>query len=176
MRGGAIADFLTHLASLAYAFIGAHRWAHTSWSKRLSSPLPSDEFRALVGGERATATLAFSANTRPDAFWLRVYGTKMQAVANLFETRLTLSRLHGGPKPLVPFRNALQEARDIRRSAFETLLRKLNGSPGSYEGLWELLANIYRALKIGAEPPVPIGQVLAVNRLVSDLTAEWGRP
>jgi predicted dehydrogenase len=175
MPGGAIADFLSHLASLAYAFIGAHRWARTRWAKLSSSPLPSDEFRALVEGEHGTATLAFSANTRPDAFWLRVYGTNMQAVANLFETRLTLSRLHSGPKPLIPFKNSLQEARDVRRSAFETVLRKLNGSPGAYDGLWELLATTYQALKVGAEPPVTIGQVLAVNRLVSDLIADRGR-
>jgi predicted dehydrogenase len=170
MPGGAIADFLTHLAYLAYAFIGFHRSARASWSRRSSSPLSSDEFRALVDGERGTATLAFSANTRPDAFWLRVYGTKMQAVANLFETRLTVSRLYDGPKPLTPFRNALQEARDVRRSAFDTLLRKLSGGPGAYEGLWELLARTYRAIRVGAELPVPMDQVLAVNRLVADLT------
>jgi predicted dehydrogenase len=175
MPGGAIADFLPHLASLAYAFVGSHRRALASWAKLSSSPLPSDEFRALVEGERGMATLAFSANSRPDAFWLRVYGTRMQAVANLFETRLTLSRLHAGPKPLIPFKNALQEARDVRRSAFSTILQKVNGSPGAYDGLWELIGATYEALKIGAEQPVAMDQVLAVNRLVSDLIENGGR-
>lgn len=120
--------------------------------------------------------LSFSANTRPDAFWLRVYGTKMQAVANLFETRLTLSRLHRGPKSLNPLINALRESRDLSKSAFQTLLWKLNGSPGTYEGLWDLLARVYRALNYGAEMPVSIDQVIAVNRLVSDLVAEVRPP
>ena len=35
--------------------------------------------------ERGTAMLAFSAHTQPDAFWLRVYGTKMQTTADLFD-------------------------------------------------------------------------------------------
>src|SRR5439155_831209 len=32
LPGGAIADFLTHLASLAHAFVGPHRLAHPIWS------------------------------------------------------------------------------------------------------------------------------------------------
>ncbi len=99
----------------------------------------------------------------------------MQAVANLFETRLTIDRLRGGPKPLMPLRNALQESRDVRRAGFGSLRRKLSGGPGAYEGLWELLARTYRALETGAELPVPARQVVAVNRLVADLTAEGHR-
>lgn len=175
MPGGAIADFLTHLASLSYAFVGPHRACRSSWSKRSPSPLPSDEFRALIEAERGTASLGFSGNTRPDAFWLRVYGTKMQAVANLFETRLTVDRLRGGPKPLMPFRNALDEAKSVRKAAFGSLKRKLSGGPGAYEGLWELLSRTYKALEAGSEPPVPSRQVMAVNRLVADLTAEANR-
>jgi predicted dehydrogenase len=171
MAGGAIADFLTHLASLAHVFVGRHRSAHTVWSKRgtRASPLPSDEFRALVDAERGTAVLGFSAHTQPDAFWLRVYGERMQAVANLFETRLTIDRLRGGPKPLRPLLNGLREARDVRHAALGSLRRKLSGGPGAYEGLWELLARTYRALGSGAEPPITPRQIVEVNRLVDDL-------
>jgi predicted dehydrogenase len=172
MAGGAIADFLTHLASLAHRFVGPHRSAHAVWSKRCPppSPLPSDEFRALVDAERGTAALGFSASTRPDAFWLRVYGEKMQAVANLFETRLTIDRLRRGPKPLVPLFNGLREARDVRRAALGSLRRKLSGGPGAYEGLWDLLARTYQALGSGSEPPITPRQIVEVNHLVDDLT------
>jgi predicted dehydrogenase len=171
MAGGAIADFLTHLASLSHRFVGPHHSAHTVWSKRSArpSPLPSDEFRALVDAERGTAVLGFSANTQPDAFWLRVYGEKMQATANLFETRLTIDRLRGGPKPLRPLFNGLGEARDVRRAALGSLWRKLSGGPGAYEGLWDLLARTYRALGSGTEPPISTRQIVEVNRLVEDL-------
>lgn len=171
MAGGAIADFLTHLASLAHRFVGPHRSVQTVWSRRGSrpSPLPSDEFRALIDAERGTAVVGFSANTQPDAFWLRVYGEKMQATANLFETRLTIDRLRPGPKPLMPLFNGLREARDVRAAAIGSLWRKLSGGPGAYEGLWDLLARTYRAIGSGAEMPITTRQVVEVNRLVDDL-------
>jgi predicted dehydrogenase len=170
MAGGAIADFLPHLASLAHRFVGPHRSAQALWSKRGTrpSPLPSDEFRALVDAERGSALVGFSANIQPDAFWLRVYGEKMQAVANLFETRLTIDRTRGGPKPLRPLLNGLREARDVRRTALSSLKRKLSGGPGVYEGLWDLLARTYCALGAGSEPPVTPRQMIEVNHLVDD--------
>jgi hypothetical protein len=115
--------------------------------------------------------LGFSAHTQPDAFWLRVYGSKMQTTADLFETRLSIRRLRGGPKPLRPLFNSLDEAKAVRRSAYGTLIRKLDGGPGSYEGLWALLAGTYKALGAGKTPPITPRQVVEVNRLVADLTA-----
>lgn len=175
LPGGAIADFLTHLACLAHAFVGPHAKVATSWSKRSAGPLPSDEFRALVEADRGTATLHFSAHTQPDAFWLRLYGTKMQAAADLFETRLSISRVRGGPKPLRPLVNNLGEARAVGRSAFGTLCRKLDGGPGAYEGLWALLGETYRAWNAGRAAAITPRQVVEVNRLVDALAAPENR-
>jgi predicted dehydrogenase len=172
LAGGAIADFLPHLASLAHRFVGAHRRAHTVWAKRKSSILPYDEFRAVVDAERGTATLGFSASSQPDGFWLRVYGERMQATANLFETRLTFDRLRPGPKPLRPLLNGLEEGRSVRRAAIGGLVGKFRGGPGAYEGLFELLARTYRSLAEGTPPPITAQQVLDVNRLVEALKPE----
>jgi predicted dehydrogenase len=176
LAGGAIADFLPHLASLAHAFVGPHRRAHSVWSKRRTSVLPHDEFRAVVEAERGTAALAFSASTQPDGFWLRVYGERMHACANLFETRLTFTKVRPGPKPLMPLMNGLEEARDVRRAAIGTLLRKFKKGPGAYEGLWELVGRAYRAFDDGSPGPVPPEDVLAVNRLVDALKPGAGAP
>ncbi len=175
LPGGAIADFVTHLASLAHAFVGPRRACRTVWAKRSASVLPVDEFRALVEAERGTAFVGFSAHSQPDAFWLRVYGEKMQAATNLFETRLTFDRVRGGAKPLRPFWNALEESRAVRFSAFSGLARKLSGGPGAYEGLWELLGRTYDSLTRKTAPPITIEDVLAVNRLVADFQSEASR-
>jgi predicted dehydrogenase len=168
LAGGAIADFLPHLASLAHRFVGPHRTAQTVWTKRKPSLLPFDEFRALVDAERGTAALGFSSSSQPDAFWLRVYGERMQGTANLFETRLTFDGPRKVPKPLRPFFSGLEEGKTIRRAALATLLRKFKG-PGAYEGLWELLARTYRALADGSGLPVTASHVLEVNRMVEAL-------
>ena len=95
----------------------------------------------------------------------------MQATADLFETRLSVRKVRGGPKPLRPLFNSLDEARAVRRSAFGTLRRKLDGGPGAYEGLWALLADTYASLGSGRGPAITLGQVVEVNRLVADLAA-----
>lgn len=174
LAGGAIADFLPHLASLAHLFVGPHTNARTIWTKRKPSILPFDEFRAILEAERGTASLGFSASAQPDAFWLRVYGERAQASANLFETRLTFDGPRNVPKPLRPFFSGLTEGRAIQGAAVRTLLRKFKG-PGAYEGLWELLARAYPALAEGKAPPITDTQVLQVNRMIEALKPEEGR-
>lgn len=170
LAGGAIADFLPHLASLAHAFVGPHRSLRTIWRKRLAdSPLPADEFQALVNAEHGTASLGFTAHAQPDVFWLRVYGTRMRATANLFENRLTIDRLRGGPRPLMPLQNAMVESATVAGAGIGSLTRKLSGGPGVYEGLWTLIRDTYAAIRTNSSPPVSPRQIEEVNRLVEDL-------
>lgn len=169
LAGGALADFLPHLASLAHRFIGTHRRAHAIWTKRRPSILPYDELHAVVEGAHGTATLGFSSTAQPDAFWLRVFGERALASTNLWETRLTLERLRDGPKPLQPFLNGLEEGRAVRRAAIGTLMRKFKPGPGAYDGMWRLLAGTYDALARATTLPVPIEHVLEVNRMVEAL-------
>lgn len=174
LAGGPVSDFLPHLASLAWLFVGPHRRAYPVWTKRKDSVLPFDEFRAVVESERGIATLGFSSSSQPDGFWLRVFGERMQATTNLWETRLTFDRLRPGPKPLRPLLNGLEEGRAIRRAALATLLRKFTGGPGAFDGLWEFLGRTYRALGEGSAVPVSAQQVLEVNRLVDALKPRGG--
>src|SRR6202008_106406 len=109
-----------------------------------------------------------SSSSQPDACWLGVYGERMQATANLFETRLTFDGPRHVPKPLRPFFSGLEEGEAIRRAAPGPLLRKFRG-PGAYEGLWELLTRTYRALANGSVLPITTDQVLEVNRMVEAL-------
>jgi predicted dehydrogenase len=162
-------DVLPHLASLAHAFAGPHRTVAVAG--RNGDGGQPRELAALVEGERATAALRYSELSQPDGFWLRVHGTRGRAEANLFEPRITLERLRGGPRPLNPLINQLVEAGSATRAAVGGVLRKLSGGPGSYEGLWELLARTYRAIAAGGPPPVSLEQIEEVNRLVADVRA-----
>lgn len=123
LAGGAVANFLPHLAFLACLFVGPLRRAHSVWTKRRSSILPYDEFHAVVEAERGTAALGFSASPQPDGLAARIR-ERHAPVANLFETRLTFDRLRQGPKPLRSLLNGWEEARAIRRAASCRLPRK----------------------------------------------------
>ena len=176
LSGGVIADFLPHLASLAYAFCGPVRSVRTLWDKRtVSSPLPYDEMRAILRGAHATGTLLFSAHSQPDAFRLTMFGSHARATADIYENRLTRAWLRPVPKPLIPFCNALEEARVTRRSAWRLLWQKLGGAPGTYEGLWILVCRVYESLGAGQPPPISPEDIFEVNRLVDELKKEGNR-
>jgi predicted dehydrogenase len=176
LPGGAIADYLPHLASMAHLFAGPHRSVRSRWWKRAAdSPLPHDEFRALVVAERGTATLSFSAGSRPEMFWVRVNGTRMRATADLYDMTLVLNRVRGGPRPLARVRDRLAEARDIRRATRRAFLRKFSARPGVFDGLWTLVSRTYEAARFGGEPPVSTRQIAEVNDLIAALVAEEHR-
>ena len=164
----AVRDFLPHLASVAHAFLGPH-------TRIAGAARPADgELDALVEYNGATASLRFSSRAQPDGLWVRVQGTRGRASANLFEPRLTVERLRGGPRPLNPLLNQLAESRSAAQAALAGVARKLRGGPGAYEGMWELLARTYRALAAGVEPPVTIERIEEVNRLVAELDGVVG--
>jgi predicted dehydrogenase len=167
--GGAIADFVTHLAYLAVAFVGPSRKTDVHWRKRAPSPLPADELRVLMDGERASALLEFSSHAQPDGFWIEVHGTKLRARASLFEPLLVLERLRGGARPLMPVKNALAAAAAQAGAGFGGLARKLAGRPMSYEGLYELVRRTIVAARTGNKPPVEPAAIRAVNRLVDEI-------
>lgn len=169
--GGAIADFVTHLAYLAVAFAGPARSLDVQWHKRAPSPLPADELRALIQGEAASALLEFSSHAQPDGFWIEVHGTKLRARASLFEPLLAIESLRGGARPLQPVKNGLAVARAQAGAGIGGLMRKLGGKPMSYEGLYELVRRTVVAIRDGSRPPVEPDSIRAVNRLVSDLLA-----
>lgn len=165
LPGGTISDYLPHLAALAHFFVGAHVDVCADWRTTVGSAAAPDELRALVAGERGSATLGFSARSQPDGFWVQVYGTRMRAVANLYAARLTMDRLRDIPRPLQALVNSLNEARDLRRSAVGSLWQKIAGGPGTYEGLWRLLREIYASLQAGSPPPITLSDVASVNAL-----------
>jgi predicted dehydrogenase len=168
LAAGPVGDFFPHLASLAYFFVGA------AVKVRTVSPRPL-EFRSIVEAERGTASIHFSSASQPDGFWLRVYGSQMQATINLFEPLCAIHRVRRGPKPLTPLWNGLDVARSTRRAAWRGLSRKLSGSPGSYAGLHELVHRCYGALAAAAPPPISPRQIDDVNRFVQQLGDEENR-
>jgi predicted dehydrogenase len=171
LRGGVIGDFLPHIAYLARIFTGPVVDLRTIWTKHTAnSPLPVDEFRGLIKGERATAIVDFSGNAQPNGFWVRVVGTRIYAEANLYEPpRLTLRRFRAGEPALMSLIDGIAEARDVLTGTVAGFWRKLAGT-SSYDGLPEFIARIYRALEMREAQPVPLDEIDESARLVDSLT------
>jgi predicted dehydrogenase len=173
MRGGPIADFLPHLASLAYFFIGPHDECQTLWfSRDTSHSLPADEFRALVRSDVTSAQLSYSAHSRPEGFFVTVHGTKMRARLNLFESTLSIERIRAIPKPLMPVVNGLAVSRSSAAGAVLGLGSKLSGGPAAYGGLWNLLGLAYGSLAQDQALPISVADVRSVNLLIADLVQD----
>jgi len=172
LRGGIVGDFLTHMAYLAIKFTGSVQGVRTAWAKHSqTSPLATDEFRALVKGERSTAYLAFSGNAQPNGFWIRVSGTRAHVEANLFEPpRLTMRRLRPGEPAVTKLIDGIAESRDTLKGTIAGFWRKLGGI-SSYDGLSELLARTYRALETHSSPPISQEEIDETARLVDQLSA-----
>jgi predicted dehydrogenase len=173
LRGGAIGDFLTHIAYLTYMFTGSMIDMRTTWTKRVGdSPLPADACHALIKGERATAHVAFNGSARPYGFWIRVTGTRMYAEANLFEPpRLTVRKLRGGNLALSTLIDGIVESRDVLRDSLAGFWRKLGGT-NTYDGLALLIAQTYAAIESQGAPPISLMEIDEASRIVDRFTDE----
>jgi predicted dehydrogenase len=167
LRGGAIGDFLPHFGYLARMFMGPITDVRTVWSKRnVNSPLPADEFRAILKGEGTTGFLSFSGNGQPNGFFVRVLGTKMQVEVDLFSPpRLTCRRLRKGEPALMSLVDGITEGRDLLRGTAAGLWRKLAGR-SSYDGLQQSIAQVYRAIELNEPPSVALDETAEISRLV----------
>jgi predicted dehydrogenase len=172
LSGGVIGDFLPHIAYLVYMFTGKIIDVHTGWTKHKSgSPLPADEFRGMIKGERTTAYVSFSGNAQPDGFLIRVAGTRMRVEANLFEPpRFVIKRSRSGEPALMTLVDGIVESRQVLGGTVAGFLRKLAGT-SSYDGLREMIARTYRTIELHEPQPIPLDEIDAVVHLVERLAA-----
>jgi predicted dehydrogenase len=170
LRGGVIGDFLPHIAYLVHMFTGPISDVRTIWAKHNpDTQLPSDEFRGIIKGERASAYVSFSGNAQPNAFLVKVAGTRMRVETNLFEPpRITAKRFRPGEPALATFVDGIVEARDVLWGTAAGFCRKLAGT-SSYDGMREFIARTYRALELRQPQPVSLDEIDEVALLVDRL-------
>lgn len=174
LPGGVIGEYLPHVASLLLPFVGAHRAVHLVPKRSATSPFPYDGLFALIEGERASASVSIHLRAAPDGFSLRVEGTRMRALAGLFEPLLAVEELRGGPRPLVPLRTHLAAARAQLTAGARGLWGRLGSSPPVFEGLWTLERRFYEALARGGPPPISPGEIVGVHALAAALVPREG--
>jgi predicted dehydrogenase len=170
LEGGPMFDFVAHPASILAHFLGEplRVWAVARDHGRLGNGAP-DELRAMLDGEHATGAMFISMGSRPDAFTVTLYGSRMTVHANLSNMTLVVRRQRRVPKALGRGLDSLEQAFQLvsgTAAGTAGIVLKLKRPPGE---VGTLIHAFYRSLLQDAPPPVPPEAGEAVVRLTSEI-------
>ena len=175
LPGGVIGDFLPHIAYLSIALAGTVSEVRTLWSNRSNRLFAADEFRAILKGERCSATVGFSATSNVSGYWIRVLGSEMHAEADLLEPpRIVYKKHRNGEPAVMSVVDGISESWSVFTGSFSAFFRKLAGT-SSYDGLDSFVARFYEALSGTAALPVSLAEVRESVGLVERLTSQGSR-
>jgi len=164
-------EFITHLASLSNALIGPHKEVYTSW-KNQEPENGYDQLSILVKGRKGTVSIYLNSKSAPEGFWVEVFGSKMRASINLFESHQIFEKNRILPRPLSHFTNGIHQSFSIFKSSFESLWNKLKGNPSGYSGLNILLKKTYEAIEKKDPLPIDSKHLNEVNQLVAAILTQ----
>lgn len=168
--GGAVHDFLPHLAYLFLHFAGHQGGVDDvkGYFENLSRNPRAvfDHIDALVRADGKRGRLRIVSDVHPDMFRVIIRGTRGTVEADLFNPYL---RLDGFPNigkraPLGQIRNGLALVRAGTRNFREKVMQH-----GTYHGMPRMLEAIYRSIRDGATPPISEGDMLDSARLIDRL-------
>lgn len=175
LPGGAVHDFLPHLAYLFQALTGAGeatavygRLENLSGNARAGF----DFLDALVDAGPVRGRLRVATDVEPPAFQVTVRGSMASVETDLYNPYL---RFDGPPNtgkraPLGQMRGGAR----LVRAGFANLRNKI-GQHGTTHGMGRMLEATYRAILTGAPPPITPAEMLATARLTDHIVA-LGQP
>lgn len=172
LPGGAVHDFLPHLAYLFLHFAGGPQTIDqvTGFLENRSgnARVGYDHLDALIEAGNVRGRLRVASDIAPPAFRLIVRGTDRSAEGDFYNPFL---RIEGGANvgkraPLEQVGSGLKLARAGVRNFFDKVRQH-----GTYHGMPRMLDSIYSALQAGEEPPISQADMIATARLVDRVVA-----
>jgi predicted dehydrogenase len=170
--GGAVHDFLTHVAYLTLRFLGDGQIDHVSSVWSLEGPkaeLVYDEMVAIVKAGPRTATIRVSGTARPMENRITLAGTDGRATVELFQGEHRVDS-HDPSDPLRPLIGRVSAGAGLLLGTVGSLRAKLV-QHGAIHGLPRLLDEFYVALRDGAPLPVSRHDMRRTARLIDALLA-----
>lgn len=172
LPGGAVHDFLPHLAYLFLHFAGnaasVERVTGFLENRSGNPRVGYDHFDALIDAGAARGRLRIASDVSPPAFRLVVRGTERSAETDFYNPFV---RIEGGTNvgkraPLEQIGSGLK----LARAGFRNFIDKVR-QHGTYHGMPRMLDSIYGALQAGEKPTILDSDILATARLVDRLVA-----
>jgi predicted dehydrogenase len=172
LPGGAVQDFLPHLAYLFLHFASCTEPVDTVQGTldNLSgnARVGFDHLDALVTTGNCRGRLRIASDLKPDMFRLIVRGTKAMVETDFYNPFLRVQRSEDSGK-MAPFEQVRSGVR-LARAGFGNLRDKVL-QHGTYHGMPRMLDAIYQALSDGRDPPITAADIattaILVDRLVS---------
>jgi predicted dehydrogenase len=173
VKGGAVHDFLPHLAYLYLVLTGGGSVetarVYGQLSNRSGNPRCGFDFLdALIDNGNTRGRLRIATDTGPDIFRIYLRGSERSVETDLYNPYV---RLEGAPNigKRAPF-GQMANARAMHRAALSNLRNKIM-QHGTYHGLPRMLEAFYRSVQEGAAAPFAPAEMLETARLVDALLA-----
>lgn len=171
LPGGAVHDFLPHLAYLFQALTGVGEADRVmgEYSNRSGNARASYDFcDVLLRAGAMRGRLRVATDVEPSAFRVIVRGTAGSVETDLYNPFM---RFEGEPHtgktyPLGQVRAGLA----LARSGLSNLRNKI-GQHGTTHGLPRMLAAVYAAIREGCAPPITPEEMLATAKLTDQILA-----
>ncbi len=170
LPGGAVHDFLPHLAYLFLHFSDfgcpvddvCGRFENRSGNARVGF----DHIDALVTAGHCRGRLRIASDIKPDMFRLIVRGTRAMVETDFYNPfmRIQISSDSGKMAPIEQVRSGMK----LARSGFANLRDKVM-QHGTYHGLPRMLEAVYEGLHAGRQLPIVPADIVATAELVDRL-------
>lgn len=170
LPGGAVHDFLPHLAYLFLHFCSA-RVDHVAGfleNRSGNARVGYDHLDALIEAGEARGRIRIASDLAPPAFRLIVRGTERSAETDFYNPFL---RVEGGLNvgkraPLEQLGSGLK----LARAGVRNFLDKVR-QHGPYHGMPRMLDAVYRSLSTNGPSPIEVDDMIATARLVDRIVA-----
>jgi predicted dehydrogenase len=172
LPGGAVHDFLPHLAYLFLHFAGGPPEVDSVagfLENRSGNPrVGFDHLDVLIEAGETRGRVRIASDTAPPAFRLIVRGTERSVETDFYNPFI---RLEGGANvgkraPLEQMGSGLKLARAGVRNFFDKVRQH-----GTYHGMPRMLDTIYRALESGEPSPIAAADIVAAAGLVDRIVS-----
>ncbi|MBI3782723.1 MAG: Gfo/Idh/MocA family oxidoreductase [Deltaproteobacteria bacterium] len=152
LPGGILYDLAPHPVYLLLGFLGDVKDLQVVHRSDANGHL--EEVRAIIDGTRCLGSLTISANTRPFANRISLYGSNMSAEVNLNNMTLIVRQTRQVPKLVGKVLPNLDEAAQLLRATLQNGAEFVTGRQRFFPGMGLHFRELYRALSEGRPAPV----------------------
>ncbi|HEX7597344.1 MAG TPA: Gfo/Idh/MocA family oxidoreductase [Polyangia bacterium] len=128
-----------------------------------------DELRVLVRGQRVTGYGTFSSHIRPAAQFVRVYGTRNIAHADLLSRTVTLQASPKLPSAIGRLLPPFEQAVALAGQGFSNLGRFVHSDFQYFAGMRTLMSRFFESIAHDSAVPIAYRDILRVSQMMDEI-------